>query len=148
MYLNFDCIRKIIKYCADNLDYNEGMDNTWGERFVDLCMLYKAKELNNFSKKDIMYSVLKLYEYRYIVLSDIYPINKPYLERCTICDITTYGHNFLSSIQDDNIWNKTKNIIGKVGNHTLNFVEQTAQMIATESAKQAVTILMAQNRCP
>lgn len=144
MNINIDCIRKIIKYCADNLDYHEGIDNTWGEDFVDLNMLYNANELEKFPKKDIMYSVLKLAEYRYIVISDVFPINKPYIEKCTICDITIYGHNFLESIQDDTIWNKTKNIIGRVGNHTLNFIEQTSQMIATESAKQAVTILMTQ----
>lgn len=144
MNIDIDCIRKIIKYCANNLDYHEGIDNTWGEDFVDLNMLYQAKELEKFPKKDIMYSVLKLAEYKYIVLSDAYPTGKPYLERCTICDITIYGHNFLASIEDDTIWNKTKNVIGKVGNHTLGFIEQTAQMVATESAKQAVTILMAQ----
>jgi len=144
MNINIDCIRKIIKYCADNLNYIESIDDTWGEDFIDLHSLYNAKELENFSKKDIMYSVLKLAEYRYIVLSDVFPTNKPYLEKCTICDITVYGHNFLASIEDETIWNKTKKVVSKVGNHTLGFIEQTAQMVATESAKQAVTILMTQ----
>lgn len=144
MNINIDCIRNVIKYCADNIDYCEGIDNTWGECFVDLNMLYNTKELEKFSKKDIMYSVLKLAEYNYILLSYIFPTNKPYFERCTICDITIHGHNFLASIKDDTIWNKTKKVISKVGNHTLSFIEQTAQMVATESAKQAVTIMMTQ----
>ena len=38
----------------------------------------------------------------------------------------------------------TKNVVGQVGNHTLKFIEDTAQKIAVESAKQAVTITMMQ----
>lgn len=142
MNLNIECMREIIKYCADNIDYVEGVEDSWGESFVDLTDLYNAVELKQFNKKDIMYSVLKLYEYKYIELCDIYPMNKSYLEKCTVCDITVQGHNFLSSIQDDTLWNKTKNIVGKVGNHTLKFIEDTAQMVAIESAKQAVTVMM------
>ena len=44
----------------------------------------------------------------------------------------------------DTVWNKTKHIIGSVGNQTLKFIEYTAQMVATASAKQAITIMMTQ----
>lgn len=47
-----------------------------------------------------------------------------------------------NSIQEDTVWNKTKSIISKAGNHTLSFIEETAQMIATESAKQIITVMM------
>lgn len=142
MKLNPDCMRIILKFCVKHIDYKEiGMDS-WFEKTVSLDMLYQCDELSKFDKKEIMYSVMKLYEYKYITLSNIYPGNKQYFDKCTITDVTIYGHNFYNSIQEDTIWNQTKRIISKVGNHTLKFIEETAQMVATESAKQAITVMM------
>ena len=108
-------------------------------------MLYNSDELKEFEKKEIMYSVMKLYEYRFITVSKIQPTNgQQYFDSCEITDVTVYGHDFYNSIQEDTIWNKTKNIVCQVGNHTLKFIEDTAQKIAVESAKQAVTITMMQ----
>ena len=89
-----------------------------------------------------MYSVMKLHEYNYLILKNITPQNTVYIDSCYITDITIYGHNFHSSIQEENIWDKTKKIMGNAGNHTLKFVEETAQIIAVETAKQAVTVMM------
>lgn len=61
-----------------------------------------------------------------------------------IKEVTYLGHNFYNFIQDDTVWNKTKTIIAKAGNHTLKFIEDTAQMVAVASAKQAVTVMMTQ----
>lgn len=80
----------------------------------------------------------------YIKLQNISPLNKTYINNCIISDVTYLGHNFYNSIQDDTVWNKTKSIIAKAGNHTLKFVEDTAQMIAVASAKQAITVMMTQ----
>lgn len=142
MKLNPDCMRIILKFCVEHIDYKEIGMNSWFEKIVSLDMLYQCDELSKFDKKEIMYSVMKLYEYKYITLSDIYPGNKQYFDKYTITDITIYGHNFYNSIQEDTIWNQTKKIISKVGNHTLKFIEETAQMVATESAKQAITVMM------
>ena len=145
MKLNPDCMRIILKYCVENIDYQEISVNNWAGKTVTLQMLYKCVELKKFDKRDIMYSVMKLCEYNYITLSNIYPNEgQKYINSCTITDVTVYGHNFYESIQEDTIWNKTKHIIGSVGNHTLKFIEDTAQKVATESAKQAITIMMTQ----
>lgn len=29
MKLNLDCMRDVLKYCIDEQDFNEGIDNTW-----------------------------------------------------------------------------------------------------------------------
>lgn len=92
-----------------------------------------------------MYSVMKLCEYNYITLAKVYPNEgQKYIDSCTITDVTVCGHNFYESIQEDTIWNKTKHIIGDVGNHTLKFIEDTAQKVTIESAKQAITVIMTQ----
>lgn len=86
---------------------------------------------------------MKLFEYSFITVSKIRPTDgQKYFDSCDITDVTVYGHDFYNSIQEDTIWNKTKNIVGQVGNHTLKFIEDTAQKIAVESAKQAVSITM------
>ncbi len=120
MDMNIECSRKIIGFCVKNIDYEEIEPNEWREKYVDLNMLYNADELQNFSRKDIMHSVMKLNEMRYITLKDIRPEKATYINACTISDVTIYGHNFYDSIKDDTLWNKTKNIIGNVGNHTVN----------------------------
>ena len=127
MKLNPDCMRIILKYCVEHIDYKELNLNQWREKSVTLTMLYESDELKNFEKKEIMYSVIKLYEYKFIAVSSIQPINGKYFDSCNITDVTIYGHDFYNSIQEDTIWNKTKNVVGQVGNHTLKFIEDTAQ---------------------
>lgn len=145
MKLNPDCMRIILKYCVENIDYQELGLGQWHENSVTLNTLYNSKELKDFEKKEVMYSVMKLYEYQFITVSKIRPTNgQQYFDSCEITDVTVYGHDFYNSIQEDTIWNKTKNVVGQVGNHTLKFIEDTAQKIAVESAKQAVTITMMQ----
>lgn len=144
MNMNIECVRKIICYCVRNIDYEEIGLNEWKEKCISLNMLYDTKDLKGFSKKDIMYSVMRLNEMGYIKLQNISPLNKTYINNCIISDVTYLGHNFYNSIQDDTVWNKTKSIIAKAGNHTLKFVEDTAQMIAVASAKQAITVMMTQ----
>lgn len=145
MKLNPDCIRAILKYCVEHIDYEDIGLNQWHEKSIMLTALYESNEVKDFEKKEIMYSVMKLYEYNFITISRIQPANgQKYFDNCEITDVTVYGHDFYNSIQEDTIWNKTKNVVTKVGNHTLKFIEDTAQQIAVESAKQAVSISMMQ----
>lgn len=144
MDMNIECVRKIICYCVKNIDYEEISLNEWKEKYISLNTLYDTKDLKEFPRKDIMYSVMRLNEMGYIKLQNVSPLNKTYINNCIISDVTYLGHNFYNSIQDDTVWNKTKSIIAKAGNHTLKFVEDTAQMVAVASAKQAVTVMMTQ----
>nr|DAU18430.1 MAG TPA: Flagellin, PadR, transcription factor, DNA.8A [Bacteriophage sp.] len=147
MEINNDCIRDILKYCVKNIDYIEYSVNSWREKSVSLHQLYSDEKLKKYEKKVIMYSVKKLYENNFIVVNNITPTGKEkeYIENCYIVDVTIDGHNFYNSIKDDTVWNKTKNIISRAGNHTLKFIEDTAQMVAVASAKQMVTVMMTKN---
>mgnify|MGYP004615281511 CR=1 FL=1 len=141
MKLNPDCMRVILKYCVEHIDYKDIGLNQWHENSVTLAMLYNNEELKRFEKKEIMYSVMKLYEYRFITVGRVQPMDgQKYFDSCDITDVTVTGHEFYNAIQEDTIWNKTKNIVGQVGNHTLKFIEDTAQKIAVESAKQVITL--------
>lgn len=144
MQINLDCLKDVLLYCVNNIDYKEE-NNTWNTQCVNLVMMYEAPELNQYDKKDIMRSVLKLKECGFIKISTCFPENKPYLERCSIEDVTISGYQFINSVKESSIWEKTKSIANKLGNHTLGFIEGVAHDIAVESAKQAVTIMMTQN---
>ena len=142
MQINEDCIRDVLGYIINNIDYRKEKDK---HRVIEVSLLQLYNDellLKNYEEKDIMYSVLKLLEIHFIKVSDIFPVNKSTIERCKICEVTYAGHKFYSTIQPESIWEKTKSIINKVGNHTLNFIETIAHDIAIESAKQAVTITM------
>lgn len=142
MKLNLDCMRDILKYCIEKQDFYEGMDDTWGIKYVDLPMLYNSDLKDEYPKKDIMYSIVKLEECHFIKIDDKYPQNAPYIERCSISDVTLSGHQFYESIKESSAWEKTKSIANKVGNHTIKFIEGVAHDIAVESAKQFVIISM------
>lgn len=141
MKLNLDCIRDVLQYCIDNIDFKQDGDS-WAETYVNLYMLYNSDLQHIYEQKEIMYAVLKLEECHFIKIWDKFLQNRAYLERCTIEDVTYRGHQFLESIQDPNVWERTKSIAKKVGNHSLNFIEDTAQKVAVEVAKQIVTNMM------
>lgn len=147
MNINVDCLRDVLKYCIDNIDYKE-QDNSWVTKYVNLPELYESRELIKYSKKEIMRSVLILEQCGFIKIYSKFPSNKPYLDRCSIEDVTFRGCQFYESVRETTIWEKTKDIAEKFGNHTLNFIENVAHDVAVESAKQAITVVavQAQNR--
>lgn len=138
MQINIDCFKDVLKYCVDHIDYEED-DDSWSIKCVNLNMMYESSDLN-YEKKDIMYSVLKLIECDFIKTYTKSPDNKSYLDICSIEDVTFRGYQFIESIREPSIWNKTKSIAGKVGNHTLNFIESVAHDVAVESAKELVKV--------
>lgn len=143
MRINIECLRDVLMYCIDCLDYSEN-GNVWKIDAVDLQDVYKSKDLCEYQKKDIMYSIIKLKEAGYIIIAHEQPRNETYINDCLIMDVTMKGHQFAETIKEPNVWEKTKGIVSKIGNHTLGFIETVAHDIAVESAKQAVNIMMQQ----
>lgn len=143
MQINIDCFKDVLKYCVDNIDYEEDGDS-WNTKCVNLFMMYEATNLD-YEKKDIMRSVLKLDECGFIKIFSKFPENKPYLDRCSIEDVTFRGYQFIESVREPSVWEKTKSITSKVGNHTLGFIESVAHDVSVEIAKEAMKIAMWKN---
>lgn len=145
MRINEECIRDILKYLIEKLEVIV-LDN----EYYRYDIIYAANLFDNlqeYKRKDILYSLKILYENNFIIGYNLEANeNAQDYNNVIIFDVTYKGHQFYESIQPENVWIKTKNIISKVGSHALNFVEQTAQMVAAESAKQAVTIMMTCNK--
>ncbi len=144
MQMNIDCLKDVLQYCVDNIDYEEDGDS-WNTKSVNLFMMYESPKLK-YDKKDIMRSVLKLDECGFIKVSTKFPNNKPYLERCSIEDVTYRGYQFIESVREPSVWEKTKSIAGKVGNHTLNFIESVAHDVAVEAGKEAIKVAMSSTK--
>jgi hypothetical protein len=141
MELNVDCMRDILIYLSQNLT---------GERdrnYVTFNQIDLLKISNDMSDKydavTIWYSTKMLDECNYIVC-DTRTVTHGQLAYFYVTGMTYQGHKFLESILPQPIWEKTKSIISKVGSHSLSFVEDTAQKVAIESAKQIITVVMTQ----
>nr|DAH15352.1 MAG TPA: hypothetical protein [Caudoviricetes sp.] len=78
MQINLDCIKDVLLYLIDNIDYEECGD-TWDILPVSLKTLYQADELSKYSKKEIMRSTLDLINCGYIVCLHRSPKDKPYV---------------------------------------------------------------------
>lgn len=143
MRINIDCLRDVLLYCINNLDYIEN-GYIWKCEVVELNDIYKSEDLQQYPKKDIMYSVLKLKESEYIKTSCEQPKEATYINDCVIMDVTMKGHQFAETIKEPTVWEKTKSIANKVGNHTLHFLENLAHDVAVEIAKQSISVMMRQ----
>lgn len=143
MKINEDCIRDILSYLVDNLTLK--INNNKGD-FDSISLLSLMKNFEEkYSKEDIWYSVYNLSQDRFIETNDIRTQSRNGFVFVDIYNVTHRGHQFNETIQPPTIWDKTKSVVSKIGVHTLGFIEGTAHDIAVESAKQAVTIIMAQN---
>ena len=83
---------------------------------------------HKYSKDELSYTIEKMLEGGLLNYSG--NLNSYY----QITDISFYGIQLLEKIRPESTWEKTKSIANKVGNHTLNFIEDTAQKIAVTSA--------------
>ena len=59
MNINIDCMRKVLEFCIENIDYEEINSNEWQEKYVDLNMLYDSKKLKKYKHKDIIVGIKK-----------------------------------------------------------------------------------------
>lgn len=117
MQINEDCIRDVLLYCKEHIDYKPDMDRKLSLISVSLYELTNSELIEKYSEKDIMYSIMKLEEIRFIIISSKFPPVKSIIERCTISEITYRGHQFLNTVRPELIWNKTKNVVSQIGNY-------------------------------
>lgn len=113
MKLNYDCVRDIMLYLEENLNFGNPIRDT----NINL----------NYDIKDIRYSLLKLHEINYLDGSVSKYMDGEYSVITT--DITFYGHKFIGEIQSDTIWNKTKDVSKDLGIQTINGITQIASSV-------------------
>ena len=139
MELNVNYVRNILLYLEGNTGLKR-RGNPPEFRFIPVVLgkILKSKELSKIPAEDITYTLLKLNEAEYIVITGKIPVDGQSIKSFSVVDITYKGHRLLNTIKPDTIWKKTQKAVGKAGNHTLEYIEGVAKAIAVETAKIAV----------
>lgn len=114
MKLNEDCIRDLLLYLEDMLDY----DNP--------TKIYSL-ELKEYTTEELTYTAERLLEGGLINCS-VNPLDggMPYI---VVNSITYAGHQFLDNIRDNKVWKKTKEILSKFESVSVDIISETAAKV-------------------
>lgn len=115
MKLNHDCIRDILLFVEENVNYNQYAD-------------FSAVELKNYSRDEIIYSADKLLEAGFIDGNKISSLGAT-LPSIRITSITWTGHQFLDNIRDESIWKSTKSVLSHFSSVSLSMVGNVASQV-------------------
>lgn len=120
-------------FLEENIQYRHDDDDLSKQTYtifmiVENDYFSKLFSKHKYSKDELTYTIEKIIEGR--IVNCIGTKN----ECCLITDISFRGIQLLEMIRPESIWEKTKNIASKAGNHTLSFIEDTAQKIAVAAS--------------
>ena len=132
MTLNYDCIRDVLLYLENTLEYT---DNQMAMTHKRLTIGSVVNALSSYTKEDVQYTIEKLFETKYIRIVDISTDKQKYIVNGYIDDITWEGFNFLNNIREKSIWEATKEGAKKVGAMSVSAIS----MISFEIVKAVVT---------
>lgn len=130
MQLNPNCLRTVLLY----IEKNQEMNN---DGYIKELKSWEIpKYIPDYEASDIIYSIKQLYEYDFITCRKM--DTKEFM--CFIFDITPTGHEFLSNVKNDNIWNNTLENAKQIGSYSLEILSQIASAILTTLIKQKFRI--------
>ncbi len=118
MKLDSDCIRDIL-LTVESLQYG-----------AVLTIPALADKLPAYSKDTLEYHCSKLLEAGFIDALTVTVAGCAHSPIAQINDLTYVGHEFLSSIRSDTIWNKTKKIAKDIGVSSLSTLGDIALKLA------------------
>jgi len=121
MKLNYNCVRDLMLYIEDNLEY--------GYR-----LYVNELKLGNYEQQTIVYSADKLYEAGYIEALKKKTIDSD-LPQIEVKAITWEGHQFLDNIRDNKVWENTKNILSKFSSVSIGIISNVASQVITNIIK-------------
>ncbi len=123
MKLNYDCIRDILLTIEEILNRKD-------ELILANFKFYK--KLSKYNEDEIQYNALKLLQEEYVTGLKISGNNTTTVLRLT--DLTWSGHELLSDIRSETVFNQTKEkIIKSVGSTSLTIFQQLASTIALKT---------------
>lgn len=133
MKLNQDCIRDILLACEKLLVMNDdGTMNEISDRI--LCT-----HISNYDLATIKYTVKYLKETD-LLSASIFEADMVAVLGFCIYDIKPLGHEFISNIRNDTIWNKVKDYSKKVGSTSTKSLINIAEIVVSEAIKKAMGI--------
>lgn len=121
MKLNIDCMRDIL-LSMESADYQQSLD-------IDEL----HEKLKQYPPDDIDYSIIKLEEAGFIKAL-IREYNNG-IAIISINDITYNGHQFLSDIRSDSVWDKIKAISKEIGSNSIHSLSLISSNVITTIIK-------------
>lgn len=115
MKLNPDCIRDVLLYLEDYLQYTDNQMSMEHKEISISNLVKNIIETYDYTKEDTQYSIEKLFEVGFIGIKNISHDNNGYIVSGYISDISWNGHNFLNNIRPKSVWNATKEGASKLG---------------------------------
>lgn len=126
MKLDKDCIRLVLMYIEEYCIYETDKFGNKVMHNVNLHELMQSKNLLSTPEDDIRYTIVKLLEGRYIE-GKLSPQNSGVnFNIVNISQLTLRGHDLLDNIRPEPVWNKTKDVLHKVGDFSLGIMTQVA----------------------
>lgn len=114
MKLNYDCIRDVLLYLEDNLEYVSPETDDLEHKEISVFAISKAFA-GQYAKADVQYTIEKLTEAGYITLSGVVFGKKQIICKANVSDITFTGHEFLGHIREPKVWDVLKSGAKKAG---------------------------------
>lgn len=118
MKLNYDCVREVLLYIEETLEYGKIIDSD------DI-------ELKSFEYTDIQYTIALLSESGYIKAIKIQTLSSS-VPTFHISSMTMQGHELLDNIRDNTVWNKIKKKISGFASVSLPIINSVGSTIIKE----------------
>lgn len=128
MQLNPDCVRDTLLYLEENLTINCQQDNFEPIRLPQLIEGMQNEYKDKYSQEDIWYTVYNLRQVHFIE-GNISQLGTYKMAHCDIENITWNGHQFLSTVRPDTIWEATKKKAKQIGGISINGLSMISSAI-------------------
>lgn len=142
MKFSNEAMRDTLLFLEENIKYETyGTFDDKRKTTYNISMIVENEYFFNlfskhkYTKDELRYTIEKMIEGR--ILNSTGSLDT----HCRITDISFYGLQLLETIRPETTWEKTKSIAGKMGNHTLKFIEDTAQKIAVTATATFISNL-------
>lgn len=109
MELKPKCVRDIMLAVEELSDFNDSLTT----KYISLDDLCAYDSMNNYSQKEIFYTLLKLNEGGYINMKYQYASNA--LAFCFISSLTISGHEYLEAIKSNKAFDYVQGKINEIG---------------------------------
>ncbi|MDU3018535.1 MAG: DUF2513 domain-containing protein [Clostridium perfringens] len=122
MRLNPDCIRDILLTAEENIQYKDN-------QLISMCYSNNPtnfERLKKYSNEEIRYHIIQCGQHNFIQIS------ATTYETILIRDLTPLGHEFLTNIRSNTVWNKTISIANKLGSTSLDVLIKIATGVLTQ----------------
>lgn len=125
MKLNHDCVRDLLLYIEENLEYG-------------YYIKVNEVQIGNYSQHEILYAADKLLEAGFINATRKEYIDNPGIPVIRINSITWNGHQFLDNIRDNKVWEYTKGILSKFSSVSIGIISSVAAQVISNLIKTQI----------